>query len=144
MLKRIPLIRSVISNSTKGTQMAITEKAVRDSLTRHAGHLKSSIHDDIVDGLKADGLIGTSDDGSLMAGADSGGKILLTPMQCAAVSSRHAESIAWIEAQCRRLGYTLPSDKKVSIAEFDRAVAGKDVDTRWALKTAMARMHLID
>jgi hypothetical protein len=48
-----------------------------------------------------------------------------------------------VQAQCRRLGYSLQPDKVIDLVDLERALADKDIGARIALRTALYRLNPI-
>ena len=71
-------------------------------------------------------------------------KPLLTPTQCSAANGgKNRDLLNSVVAQARRLGFTIKENEHVDVVALDKAMAGKDITQRLAIKSALAKLALI-
>lgn len=132
--------------------MTIKSQHVLDSLRKQMHWPQPSVHHEILAGFKKDGLVDDSDamhanaaPDYLFAGTKRNAIPLLTPLQANAADANNDVLLRQIFGMCRRFGYDLKPNEIVNTAELDRALAKypNEIPNRMALKTTMARLHLI-
>lgn len=125
--------------------------AARAALQRSAGFLAPQHHDAILDSLHAEGLLdeprNAENGGRVRAAAgdaDRPKRPLLTPLQASQVrSGEHRDLLRSVTAQAQRMGYTIKQNELVDVVALDKAMAGKDVNAKLALKAGLAKLALI-
>jgi hypothetical protein len=89
------------------------------------------------------------DDNKLFAAAGSSahslrtGAYRMTPLQASEQSPQHLTLVKQLMARAKRLGYSMQLDQPVDLDAFDRAVAGKDINERLGVKSAMRQVGLV-
>jgi hypothetical protein len=81
------------------------------------------------------GTMSAERDDALMAARDAlVGKAWPTPIQASAANPKITNELKLLQKNCSRLGYAMTFDKVFSLADFDKATAGKDPNLRMAAK----------
>ena len=141
--------------------MTVSAKQVHDSLVRHAAWLKPGIHEELVAGMKADGLI--HDDGTVHAVAErfpavgdndatviaaaARGLCKMTPVQARAVA-QHDHNLMrifnFVQARAAKYGISL-GDQELNIRDIDAALktANVSLDDRMLFKGKLRELRLI-
>jgi hypothetical protein len=130
--------------------MSGRKDAAREVLKR-VQYLHPSQHEDVLRELDAAGLLdnpgGNADFGAVRgARAAPRGRLspLRTPMEAVAANVENEVAIKQIKATARRIaGFDVKDNELVDPIALDKALAGKDVETRMGLKLNMARLGLI-
>jgi hypothetical protein len=129
-------------------------REIRASLKKHAPYLQDSVHAEIAKGMLDDGLARDGDGHQISAraanktvplvapGLPKGFVKLRTAMQAAA-DPQNLPLLKQAVATAQRLGFEIKPDETINTFELDRALAGKDLDERWALKTILHRLAMI-
>jgi hypothetical protein len=99
--------------------------------------------DDVSDRKALIAKISAASIGGQFTSVDAAASGRMTLVAAAAKYPHRVNLIKQLQARARRLGYDLKDDKPVDPVELDRALAGKDVDARFALKTDMRAVGLL-
>jgi hypothetical protein len=67
----------------------------------------------------------------------------ITLIQAAARFPHRVNLIKQLQSRARSLGYDLKDNEPINVFELDRALAGKNIDQRFALKTDMRALGLL-
>jgi hypothetical protein len=94
----------------------------------------SSTHEAIYDQLRADGHIGSEDDGAIHAVAS---KSKIRTLQATAADPKNRTDIAVMKAHAHRLGVSIPEDQKIDIVAIEKQIAGKSIEDRMTLKSML-------
>lgn len=143
--------------------MTISATAARESLARHASWLKPSVHEDLINGLRADGLI--HDDGAIHAvahrfpSADDVDPVVvasaarglrkLTPAQVHAAAAQGGNQnliAAFNRVRAQSAKYEIElGDSLLDVHEVDRKLksANVDLETRMRYKASLHFLKLI-
>ncbi len=92
----------------------------------------------VISAMVAKGVVG--DDVDKISAAASRQKTIASVM----ASNPAAQSgLKLVLAQARRLGFEIKENEPISLVEMDKALAGKDIDARLALKVSLKRYGLL-
>jgi hypothetical protein len=123
--------------------------SARNALRRAVPFLAERHHDDILNELDNESLLdgeGKTPNGGrvhAVAGDAPKGRPLLTPMQASQAKQENASLVKQILATAARMNIDIDPTKVVDVPALNRALVGRSVDERLAMKSMLARLHLI-
>lgn len=138
LVERTALADAIYAHAGSGaaSQSKITLADVEGTLAS----IPANMRERVIAGLTAKGVVRLDPERALASSPYRGKK---TINQIAAASATSIPLLKQIKATAARLGYEVPDDRPVNLMEFDKAVAGKDIQTRLALKSIMRQVGLL-
>jgi hypothetical protein len=121
--------------------------AAARSLRRALPELSDAQHHKALTQLALDGLAGDAPDNNgdaIHAAAERRGVYQLRTLSAAAQESpEHHKLAKWAQAQCNRLGFSFDPNERIDTFKMNQCFAGRDVDLRLAVKSALFRLGCI-
>jgi hypothetical protein len=131
-----------ISSNIGSTKMSVKADAVSASLKKHVAYLQPAVHDEILAGLRADGLV--EDGGAVHAAAARLQNLRhMTAAQAAAAYPEAVNRLKRVKAMAARMGFQFGDTDKIDTFALDQALRGQPLERRMELKAELASLHLI-
>lgn len=68
---------------------------------------------------------------------------LRTPVEACEAAPKNIETVRWLRAELKRMGYDLVMEEKVDEMRLNQVMAGHDVQKRMAIKAGLSSLKLI-
>jgi hypothetical protein len=124
----------------------------KDGIGGHASRGHAAVLRDMASCMRADAARGKMPDvynggGALFGAAATDnapkGRPLLTPLQASQAKQENAPLVQQIMATAARMNIDIDPTKVIDVSALNRSLAGRSVDERLAIKSMLARLHLI-